>query len=149
MTNDDSSPIFIDTNVLVDSTVVTSPFHTAARNALQNRYHAGIEMWISRQVLREYLSTLTRPQVYTNPLPIRTLVADVHTFEGDFRMAEDGPDVMHRLLTLIEQHPIGGKQIHDANIVATMQTYGITKLLTRDTAHFERFTQIITIVTII
>ena len=34
---------------------------------------------------------------------------------------------------------IGGKQVHDANIVATMQAHGLRRLLTHNTADFARF----------
>ena len=59
-------------------------------------------------------------------------------------MAEDSPTVTERLLALLEQLPIGGKQIHDANIVATMQTYGIRRLLTANTVDFARFAHLVT-----
>jgi len=39
----------------------------------------------------------------------------------------------------MEGFKIGGKQVHDTNIVATMQAYGIPALLTHNTKDFERF----------
>ncbi len=59
---------------------------------------------------------------------------------------EDDERVTANLLTLVQQIPTGGKQVHDANIVATMQTYGITRLLTHNVADFVRFQPLITIV---
>ncbi|UBF24522.1 hypothetical protein K9N68_22915 [Kovacikia minuta CCNUW1] len=50
---------------------------------------------------------------------------------------------------MIEQIPTGGRQIHDANIVATMQTYGVQNLLTHNTADFDRFSQVITVLPLI
>jgi predicted nucleic acid-binding protein len=41
--------------------------------------------------------------------------------------------------------PSGGKQVHDANIVATMLVYGIPKLLTHNTTDFARFSELITV----
>jgi len=41
---------------------------------------------------------------------------------------------------------MGGRQVHDANIVATMQVYGITHLLTHNTDDFARFAHLITVV---
>lgn len=35
--------------------------------------------------------------------------------------------------------PLGGKQVHDANLVATMHAYGIDHLLTLNAADFRRF----------
>ncbi len=45
----------------------------------------------------------------------------------------------------IKRSPVGGRQIHDANIVATMQVHSIQKLLTDNVADFRRFGSIITI----
>jgi predicted nucleic acid-binding protein len=53
---------------------------------------------------------------------------------------------MEKLLALSGQVNIGGKQVHDANIVATMQVYGIRRLLTHNTSDFVRFSAFITVV---
>ncbi len=60
-----ASPLFLDTNILVYANIAASPMHHAALHAIQNRQAAGVELWISRQVLREYIATLSRPQTYT------------------------------------------------------------------------------------
>jgi predicted nucleic acid-binding protein len=49
----------------------------------------------------------------------------------------------------MEQVTIGGKQVHDANIVATMQVYGIDQLLTHNVTDFDRFTEFITVLPLI
>ena len=116
-----SSAVFIDTNILIYANLLGSPFRSVAQAKLQAYEQAGIELWLSRQVLREYLAALTRPQVYTNPIPVSALIADVVRFEAEFLIAEDSPQVTQLLLALLSSLPMGGKQIHDANIVATMQ----------------------------
>jgi len=45
--------------------------------------------------------------------------------------------------------PVGGAQIHDANIVATMEVYGIGRLLTHNTTDFARFGGLITVVPLV
>jgi len=40
---------------------------------------------------------------------------------------------------------IGGKQVHDANIVATMLVYGIPRLLTANPSDFARFAHLLTV----
>ena len=57
--------------------------------------------------------------------------------------------VSANLKDLIEKHNLSGKKIHDANIVATMQAYNITKLLTHNVKDFERFNDVIEIVPLI
>ena len=51
-----------------------------------------------------------------------------------------------QLLHLLSSVQVAGKQVHDANIVATMLTYGVPKLLTNNTADFARFGHLITVV---
>ena len=106
-------------------------------------------MWVSRQVLREYLATLTRPQVFTEPIPIATVIAEVDFFLNRFRVVEDNQQVTERLLTLMQQIPIGGRQVHDANIVATMLVYGISQLLTNNVDDFNRFSELINVLPLV
>jgi predicted nucleic acid-binding protein len=135
----DSGPVFVDTNVLVYAKLGHSPLHSVATAALRQLEQAGSALWISRQVLREYLAAMTRPNTLTAPIPIATLIADVTTFAAQLQVAEDGPLIMERLLELMATVPFAGKQVHDANIVATMQVHGVQRLLTHNTGDFERF----------
>ena len=149
MVTGDGNSVFLDTNILVYASIAGSPFNQAAVQAIQRVYDSGVEVWISRQVLREYLATLSRPQEFAAALPIETLVEDIHLFQTRFRVAEDGHQVTERLLTLMEQVPVGGRQVHDANIVATMQAYGINQLLTHNVADFNRFSDFITVLPLV
>src|SRR5262245_17021797 len=118
-----ADPVFVDTNVLVFANVKTAPHHAEARQALQDLATAGAELWISRQVLREYLVTLSRPQTFALPQPIAVLAAQVTSFQSLMRVADEIPAVTAALLRTLATIPCGGKQVHDANIVATMLTY--------------------------
>ena len=135
--------IFVDTNVLVYAAVRESPWHGICRKRLAEYYASGVELWISRQVMREYMATLTRPQTYARSQPVSAITQDMGRFEKQFHIAEDGPIVMSKLLELINRFSVGGKQIHDANIVATMLAYDVPELLTHNTADFERFVSLI------
>src|SRR5437870_1488302 len=134
----DAEPIFIDTNVLVYATQQRAPLHDLALRALKECPAAGGAIWISRQILREYLATMSRPQLFSNPLRPEELIADVERFQQQFNVADDDPTVTMQLLQLIGRIPVGGRQIHDANIVATMLGNGIGQLLTHNIEDFER-----------
>ena len=82
---------------------------------------------------------MTRPGTLTDPIPVASLAEDVRTFSAQLRIAADGPAVIEHLLDLLTTVTVGGKQVHDANIVATMQVHGITRLLTHNVAGFRRF----------
>ena len=58
---------------------------------------------------------------------------------GNFEVLEDGPIVTESLLTLCREVFVGGQQIHDANIVATMLAHGERRLLTFNISDFRRF----------
>lgn len=75
-------------------------------------------------------------------------IADVHEFRAAFNVIDDSPDVFDRLLRLLAAHPGAGKQVHDANLVATMLSYGISRLLTFNAADFRRFGTLIEVVTL-
>jgi predicted nucleic acid-binding protein len=138
--------VLVDTNILVYAALRNSPWHAQAIQALQAELRAGAEMWISRQILREYIAVLTRPGTTTLASPVLSATADVVAFEQMFHVADDTRDVTATLLSLIRSVPIGGRQIHDANLVATMHVYGILRLLTHNVADFARFGSRITVV---
>ena len=145
MTNGEGDRVFLDTNILVYANAIEAPLHQVALSAIETRYEAGVELWLSRQILREYLVTFSRPQKFMNPRPISTVVERVRYFQNRFRVAEDNSAVTARLLELVQQFPTGGKQVHDANIVATMLVYNIPSLLTHNTDDFARFSGLITV----
>lgn len=132
-------PVFVDTNVLVYANVISAPLRAAAQARLQSLIGAGVELWTSRQVLREYCAVLSRPQWFSVPVAAPAIDADLVRFEAAFRIAEDGPAIFLRLRALLLAIPVGGKQVHDANIVATMQAHGLRQLLTHNTSDFTRF----------
>ena len=137
--------VFVDTNVLVYAAAPAAPLHAAAVKRLVVLRNAGDELWISRQVLREYAATQTRPQAFGAPVPAVAVAATLVVFQTAFHIAEDGPQVTAHLVKLLTAVSVGGKQVHDANIVATMLTHNISRLLTHNTADFARFASFITV----
>jgi len=140
-----ADPVFVDTNVLVYATRPSSAEHAAARAALNRLEREGSTLWVSHQVLREYLAVVTRPQVSAPALLMATAIADVRSFRAAFDVAEERSSVLDRLLDLLAAHPGSGRQVHDANVVATMLEHGIRRLLTFNSADFRRFARIIDI----
>lgn len=132
--------MFIDTNVLIHARIHESPDHPIARARLQQAVRDGEPLRISRQVIREYLAVLTRPQTWLVPLPREEALASAGRLLGGFQVLEDGPAVTETLLALFREVPVGGRQIHDANIVATMLAHGERRLFTFNIADFRRYT---------
>ena len=148
MATTEGSRVFLDTNVLVYAAISQAPLHRESRMAIRRQQEAGTRLWISRQVLREYLATLSRPQTFSNPQPADVLIQDVRHFEEWFSVADDGPAVTAKLLEIIGGFAVGGKQVHDANIVATMITNDIRVILTHNTDDYARFSGLISVLPI-
>jgi predicted nucleic acid-binding protein len=139
-------PVFLDTNVLIYAAIPAFPWHGDAVKRLDELDAAGAPLWISRQTLREYLSALSRPSTYTPAIPMGTLLADITALLARFPVVEDGPAVTTALMTILAVVPCGGKQVYDANIVATMVTGGIRRLLTHNVGDFHRFSSWIDVI---
>ena len=131
--------MFVDTNVLVFARVVESPDHEIAVDRLGRAFQTSEPPRISRQILREYLSVVTRPLSWREALPLSEALDDVDKLLDTYSLLEDGPAVTETLVRLCREVLVGGRQIHDANIVATMLAHGERRLLTFNTSDFRRF----------
>ena len=58
---------------------------------------------------------------------------------SSFEILEDGPGITESLMALCREVSVGGRQIHDANIVATMVAHGEHRLPTFNAADFRRY----------
>jgi predicted nucleic acid-binding protein len=140
--------LFVDTNVLVFANVAEAPLHKVALAKLQEYRESDCKIWISGQVLREYLAVRSRMESSKRASHLSTLVDRVRFFESAFNVAYDTQATMDKLLMLMKKVDVGGKQIHDANIVATMLTHDIKHLLTDNVEDFKRFESYITVIPI-
>ncbi|MGH2391040.1 MAG: type II toxin-antitoxin system VapC family toxin, partial [Chloroflexota bacterium] len=93
----------------------------------------------------EYVAVLSRPQQFSQPLAGAILANHVRWFERHYHVADKNAGVTALLLDLLQRVPTGGRQVHDANIVATMRCYGVQRLLTHNTDDFSRFAGFITV----
>ncbi len=145
MTPPFGSAVFLDANILIYMIFEESPFHDATIRRVRELESARVQFWASRQVLREYLSSASRPGNFRPQPSPHALATAVRHFQAKFQIADDDVGVTDALLDLIETRTIQGKQIHDANIVATMRSNGIKWLLTHNTSDFARYAPTITV----
>lgn len=134
-----SAKAFVDTNVLMRAITPTMPLHHEARALIRQVRLQRYELWINRQVIREYLVQVTRPQAFMQPVPMTQIEYRVAMLYRLFLVADETAAVTAELLKLMKRIPMGGKQVHDANIVATMLAYKIDTLLTTNVADMKRF----------
>ena len=130
---------FVDTNILLRTYHDTLDHHTDAKALVYSFADAGVDLWISRQVIREYLVQATHPRTLAGPEPLDQTLKRVASLQDGFMVADETPEVTDQLLELLRTYPTRGKQVHDANIVATMLVNGVDTLLTMNVADFQRF----------
>jgi predicted nucleic acid-binding protein len=133
----------VDTNLY--ATARSAPFRDRARAALA-RLAAEEPLSVGRQILREYIAVMTRPQVWGKPLTLAEATTDAAAFVRRFSVLEDGPPVWDQLMELSGRYSFGGRQVHDANVVATMLAHGERRLLTFNEADFRRFAALVEVV---
>lgn len=97
----------------------------------------------SGQILREYLIVATRPA------EVKGLALDrVHARENvaamlaRMRLLEETLSVFPRLQALLGGVDCSGKQVHDANVVATALTHDVESIVTANVDHFPTVRQL-------
>jgi predicted nucleic acid-binding protein len=137
----------LDTNILLAATDEGRPEHPLALQALDRWPAAGVTLYSCGQILREYLSVATRP-VQHNGLGLAQAdaLANARALCARLQVLDESAKVTHRLLGLMDGIACMGKQVHDANIVATMLTHGVHTLVTLNTDDFTRFAEHVTVI---
>jgi predicted nucleic acid-binding protein len=134
-----ADPVFIDTNVLVAASVSAHPSHGVASAYLARLAADGAPACISGQVCREFLVVFTRQPVAGRVFTADEALAALDTWLSACMVFAETEAVLTELLELVRRHDVKGKQVHDANIVATMRANGLTRLATFNVADFARF----------
>ena len=130
----------LDTNVLLAATDQARQEHEQAVAAINVWPASGLVLYTNGQILREYLAVATRP-VDQNGLgmPRPDAVANVRALRARLNLLAEDIKVSDRLLELLETVECTGKQVHDANVVATMLVHGIDTIVTMNVDDFARF----------
>jgi predicted nucleic acid-binding protein len=144
-----SRHIFVDTNILTYATIDAAPFHAQARAILDKLWDEGALLYLSHQVIREYIVNATRPQNYSPAIPMSSVLEQVEDFRKSFYILPDSAKVLSRFVELLSKVTVGGRPVHDTNIVATMLAYEIDTLLTHNTKDFERYSAFISVLPLI
>jgi predicted nucleic acid-binding protein len=131
--------VFIDTNVLVAATVESHPSHATAVALLGRLVADKAPLSISTQVCREFLVVLTRQPVEERTFSVDEAQAALERWRSSCTVLGDDEAVLAELLDLVRRHGVKGKQVHDANVVATMRANGISRLATFNVGDFQRY----------
>jgi len=140
--------VFIDTNILVYAKIRNNPLNKIVTNKL-NDMLANNKFCISRQIIREYLSTMTKQKTIEPNINKFEIIDDINRIVNNFLVFNESKVTTEILFELIKVFDVGGKQIHDANIVATMLENNIKDLFTHNVKDFERYKELINIIPLV
>jgi predicted nucleic acid-binding protein len=139
--------MFVDTNVLVTASNPNDPSQSNAKYAL-DAFTGGLSGCWSGQITREYVSSVTRPaDVHGLGWTPSQAWSAIEAFQTILKCLAETDDCLKQLQRLCLLHQVRGKQIHDANIVATMLAHGERQLLTLNARDFARYAADIDIIT--
>jgi predicted nucleic acid-binding protein len=130
----------LDTNVLLAATDERRAEHRDALSVLNDWAAGPTDLCTSGQVLREYLAVATRPVRHNGlEMAMTDALRNVRAIRGRTTLLAENAKVADRLLGLLADVECRGKQVHDANLVATMLAHGIGSVVTMNVEDFARF----------
>ena len=135
--------VLLDTNICLRLANTTVPQHALVSRAVNTLIGEGSEVAVVPQNLYELWAVATRP-VSSNGFgwDIARIERTVEMLQSSFILLNDTPDLLTTWLELVTQHDVKGKQVHDARLVAAMQTHDVENLLTLNIKDFERYSEV-------
>jgi predicted nucleic acid-binding protein len=105
-----------------------------------------VQPCLTPQVFIEFWAVVTRP-IEANGLNWSPALAEaeIQQWQAQFPVLDDRPEIWTNWLKRVGAYAVRGKQVHDARLVAVMDTYGLDHLLTFNIDDFRRY-QTITLV---
>lgn len=132
--------ILLDTNILVYADQEEEAHHPVAK-ALRDRGQRGeIPVCIAPQVLSEFFAIVTRTGKHraSRPLSPAEAAEEIQKYldAEHIHKIYPTPATWPTVLSLLEQRPVTGQDIHDLHLAATMLSNGVTEIYTFNTEDF-------------
>jgi predicted nucleic acid-binding protein len=135
--------VLVDTNILLRSVEPLHPQHAVAVGAVSQLLAESMPVYFTLQNIAEFWNVATRPVANNGlGLSIPSTLGEVEKIEGLLTLLPDTPAVYAEWKRIIVEHGISGVKVHDARLIATMKTHGVSRLLTFDVDDFTRYTGI-------
>jgi predicted nucleic acid-binding protein len=133
----------LDTNVVLRYAQRDHSLNPITQHAIATLKQQGYEFRIAPQNCIEFWNVATRP-LTRNGFGLTLADADLllSVIEQIFPLLPDMPGVYSAWRKLVVQFGVSGVQVHDARLVAIMQVYQITHILSFNTADFLRYRSI-------
>jgi predicted nucleic acid-binding protein len=129
-----------DTNVLLRFAIRTHPLHALVRNAVRKLRAGGHRLCSTPQNCAEFWNVATRPPANNGfgCTPV-TAARYLRSIERAFPVLLDAASTYAEWRRLVVSFGVSGIQVHDARLTAIMVVYGLTHILTFNTADFARY----------
>jgi hypothetical protein len=129
----------LDTNILTRCAQPAHPMCQPAVDALTLLRGQGDELCLVPQNFYEFWVVATRPVAVNGlgMLPAQA-EAELQRLKNLFTVLDETAAVFARWEQLVVQHQVLGKNAHDMRLVAAMLVHGVGRLLTFNTADFQR-----------
>ena len=130
--------IAVDTNILIYAHRADSPWHQAAKSALDNLAEGP---WaVPWPCIHEFLAIVTHPRIFNPPTPSTDARRTVERWLGvpTVRALAEMPGYLEILDDVLLRSHVVGPRIHDARIFAICLQHGIDTLWSAD-RDFTRF----------
>ena len=139
--------VLADSGILLRLLEPTDPHHVIVEQAVRALHVQGDRIVITPQNVAEFWNVCTRPTTARGGygLSIAETNRRLTIIEAVFTILSEPPDAYHKWRELVTAHAVQGKQVHDARLVALMQTRGITHILTLNASDFTRYPGIVAI----
>jgi len=126
-----------DTNLILRLADPASPQHSIVIQALAQLFCRGDEVFLTPQNFIEFWAVAMRP-VDANGFGwgSERTTREIAELQKRFPMLTESPDIFPRWLELVKRFSISGKRVHDARLVAVLQSHRVEKLITFNTADF-------------
>jgi predicted nucleic acid-binding protein len=130
----------IDTNVLLRLSRQDDPQHQLVKAVLRRLDEQDDELYFALQNIAEFWNVCTRPSERNGyGLSISETKRCVDEIERTMIFLPDNEEVYSIWRRLVVAHQVRGVHVHDARLVAIMQTYGLTHILTLNQTDFLRY----------
>lgn len=133
--------VLLDTGILLRYIDRTDPQHQSVRAAVRAVKNAGDDLAMAWQNVAEFWNVCTRPASARGGLGLSTAETNqrLRVLERIFRVLPDSAAAYPIWRNLLVSLSVAGVQVHDARLVALMQSRGMTHILTLNSSDFGRF----------
>ncbi len=134
----------LDTNVLLRLVHETDPARAVALNAIRVLRSRKDRLCYTSQVLAEFWNVCTRPPSARGGFGLTPDDAErrMRIIEHYLALLPDSVATHQEWRRLLVTHAVAGVAVYDARLVASLKVYGLTALITFNTADFQRYQDI-------